>query len=452
MGGGNAIEQARETIDGMDDQQLAAASSAYRDLIAKGFRRRRPARECALTQRMRLSSAPCRCRPSAARLQARSCLPPDACWATAASWRDCRQGGAGRHGRSPAGSGRGRGDAEGYQRWRKHGPGPARGFVRQRRAGLRGGHGAGRRAWRSRGRAPPQHGDGAHHGGRRRCACQRQAVHHGQRRASAPKSWAAMRRCCASRTDSSCGLARRACAGSWCRTRGGGRRGEGCGHASPRTWARWRERVGRLPARPAGVRAPGRPRDRRRVRRPGAQRRDGQGWRRAAGADPHARRPRAFRPPVGVVRRPAARQRLAPGGRRAAGARRPAGVPGTGSPVERQALPAPKAIPPATASRPAKPGACPRTPRGIRNNNPGNIQKGVGFSGEIEGNDPALPRATPEDGIRAVAVNLLTYQRQHGLDTVKGILNRAPPSENDTGAYVQTVSRALGLRPTSGWT
>ena len=92
-------------------------------------------------------------------------------------------------------------------------------------------------------------------------------------------------------------------------------------------------------------------------------------------------------------------------------------------------------------------------PRGIRNNNPGNIQKGVGFSGEIEGNDPALPFATPEDGIRAVAVNLLTYQRQHGLDTVKGILNRwAPPSENDTGAYVQTVSRALGLRPTSGWT
>ena len=36
MGGGNAIEQARETIDGMDDQQLAAASSAYRDLIAQG--------------------------------------------------------------------------------------------------------------------------------------------------------------------------------------------------------------------------------------------------------------------------------------------------------------------------------------------------------------------------------------------------------------------------------
>ena len=31
--------------------------------------------------------------------------------------------------------------------------------------------------------------------------------------------------------------------------------------------------------------------------------------------------------------------------------------------------------------------------RGIRNNNPGNIQKGVGFSGEIEGNDPALPRS-----------------------------------------------------------
>lgn len=86
-------------------------------------------------------------------------------------------------------------------------------------------------------------------------------------------------------------------------------------------------------------------------------------------------------------------------------------------------------------------------PRGIRNNNPGNIQKGVGFAGEVEGNDPRFATfATPEDGIRATARNLLTYQRQHGLDTVQDIVNRwAPPSENDTGAYVQQVARALGV-------
>ncbi|WP_338619046.1 LPD38 domain-containing protein [Achromobacter sp. E1] len=86
-------------------------------------------------------------------------------------------------------------------------------------------------------------------------------------------------------------------------------------------------------------------------------------------------------------------------------------------------------------------------PRGIRNNNPGNIQKGVAFAGEVEGNDPRFATfATPEDGIRATARNLLTYQRQHGLDTVQDIVNRwAPPSENDTGAYVQQVARALGV-------
>jgi len=88
-------------------------------------------------------------------------------------------------------------------------------------------------------------------------------------------------------------------------------------------------------------------------------------------------------------------------------------------------------------------------PRGIRNNNPGNIQKGVGFAGEVQGNDPRFATfETPEDGIRATARNLLTYQRQHGLDTVEGIISRwAPSSENDTGAYVRQVAQALGVEP-----
>lgn len=91
----------------------------------------------------------------------------------------------------------------------------------------------------------------------------------------------------------------------------------------------------------------------------------------------------------------------------------------------------------------------PNAPRGIRNNNPGNIQKGVGFDGEVDGNDQRFATfRTPEDGIRGLAVNLLTYQRQHGLDTVQGIINRwAPPSENDTGAYVRDVARAVGVEP-----
>ena len=43
---------------------------------------------------------------------------------------------------------------------------------------------------------------------------------------------------------------------------------------------------------------------------------------------------------------------------------------------------------------------------------------------------------------------LLNYQRLHGLNTVRKIINRfAPPNENDTGAYVNAVSKALNVGP-----
>ncbi|MDS1141698.1 LPD38 domain-containing protein [Pusillimonas sp. SM2304] len=89
-------------------------------------------------------------------------------------------------------------------------------------------------------------------------------------------------------------------------------------------------------------------------------------------------------------------------------------------------------------------------PRGIRNNNPGNIEKGVGFQGEVEGNDSRFATFdSPESGIRGIARNLLTYQERHGLDTVEGIINRwAPKSENETGAYVKAVAQAAGVSPT----
>lgn len=88
-------------------------------------------------------------------------------------------------------------------------------------------------------------------------------------------------------------------------------------------------------------------------------------------------------------------------------------------------------------------------PRGIRNNNPGNIGKGVGFAGEVEGGDARFATfESPEAGVRALARNLLTYQQQHGLDTVTDILHRwAPPSENDTASYVRTVADRLGVAP-----
>lgn len=86
------------------------------------------------------------------------------------------------------------------------------------------------------------------------------------------------------------------------------------------------------------------------------------------------------------------------------------------------------------------------TPRGIRNNNPGNIRKSaINWKGETPGSDPDFETyLTPEDGIRAMTRILLNYQRQHGLATVRGMINRwAPPVENDTGAYVMHVAEAM---------
>lgn len=100
----------------------------------------------------------------------------------------------------------------------------------------------------------------------------------------------------------------------------------------------------------------------------------------------------------------------------------------------------------APANAPAQAGA----PRGIRNNNPGNIMKGGdSWQGEVQGNDVRYATfATPEAGIRALGKTLLTYQDKHGLDTVERIVSRwAPASENDTAAYAREVSKELGVKP-----
>lgn len=87
-------------------------------------------------------------------------------------------------------------------------------------------------------------------------------------------------------------------------------------------------------------------------------------------------------------------------------------------------------------------------PRGLRNNNPGNIRKSdTPWRGKIAGDDAEFETFdTPQHGIRAMAKLLLSYQDKHGLNTAAGIVNRwAPPVENDTGAYVNAVARAMGV-------
>jgi hypothetical protein len=91
------------------------------------------------------------------------------------------------------------------------------------------------------------------------------------------------------------------------------------------------------------------------------------------------------------------------------------------------------------------------TPRGIRNNNPGNIRHSVnawqGMSSKQT--DPDFVQfIAPEYGIRALAKLLTNYYTRDGLNTVRKIISKyAPSSENNTEAYAQAVSRALGVTP-----
>lgn len=94
------------------------------------------------------------------------------------------------------------------------------------------------------------------------------------------------------------------------------------------------------------------------------------------------------------------------------------------------------------------------TSRGIRNNNPGNIDrnetKWQGMSKDQSSDPRFIVFDAPEWGIRALAKTLLTYQSKHGLNTVRAIINRwAPPVENNTDAYVNAVAKAVGVGPDS---
>ncbi|HDR2758955.1 TPA: hypothetical protein QCJ74_002287 [Enterobacter mori] len=86
--------------------------------------------------------------------------------------------------------------------------------------------------------------------------------------------------------------------------------------------------------------------------------------------------------------------------------------------------------------------------RGIRNNNPGNIEysKKNPWEGQTGDDGRFAKFETPEHGIRALGRNLLSYQRQ-GIDTVNDIINRwAPPTDNNnTDAYIKAVCDQLGV-------
>jgi hypothetical protein len=93
------------------------------------------------------------------------------------------------------------------------------------------------------------------------------------------------------------------------------------------------------------------------------------------------------------------------------------------------------------------------SPPGIRNNNPGNLVKN---NIQWQGLAPPEQQADPKfwvfidapHGIRALTKVLMT-DFANGLNTVTAIISRwAPPSENDTQAYITDVAHDVGCDPT----
>jgi len=92
-----------------------------------------------------------------------------------------------------------------------------------------------------------------------------------------------------------------------------------------------------------------------------------------------------------------------------------------------------------------------RLPRGVRNHNPGNIRRTkTVWQGQAvkQTDDEFVCFETPTMGLRALMKVLLSYYRTHGLNTVRKIIQRyAPPNENDTEIYIKSTAHRLGVDP-----
>lgn len=91
-------------------------------------------------------------------------------------------------------------------------------------------------------------------------------------------------------------------------------------------------------------------------------------------------------------------------------------------------------------------------PRGIRNNNPGNIRNSErnDWAGEIPADhkqDNAFEEFEDmQHGVRAMMKLLLKYHTGYGLKSVKEIINRwAPRNENNTSGYIRRVCQEMQI-------
>lgn len=94
-------------------------------------------------------------------------------------------------------------------------------------------------------------------------------------------------------------------------------------------------------------------------------------------------------------------------------------------------------------------------PRGLRNNNPGNLRKfdppipWKGRAPEAQQVDADFDVFTaPHWGIRAMGRDLTTDYNRDGQQTIKALISEyAPGSENNTTAYINAVSKEMSFPP-----
>jgi hypothetical protein len=86
--------------------------------------------------------------------------------------------------------------------------------------------------------------------------------------------------------------------------------------------------------------------------------------------------------------------------------------------------------------------------RGIKNNNPGNLEKGQHWKGEVAGSDGRFATFDKAlDGLRAVGKNLLAYEKS-GFDTTHKIAHRWAPAgdgNNNPDIYSQHLAQNMGV-------
>lgn len=96
-------------------------------------------------------------------------------------------------------------------------------------------------------------------------------------------------------------------------------------------------------------------------------------------------------------------------------------------------------------------GASGRGPLGIRDNNPGNLRYIAdpmrAWNGQVGDNQGFGVYDTPADGVRAMS-HQLQEDFANGDTTLADLITTwAPPTENNTGAYIDAVAGQTGLDP-----